>query len=104
MRLEIKNEKTNPLMKRKELLIEIENPEECTPSRAGVQMLLSKQISTEPEKIEIVKIISESGMPKSKAHVFIWDEKKVEDLSKKKEEAKESKAEDKIKEAKAEPQ
>ncbi len=85
MKTEIAKEKYNPFMKRKELVVGIENPEEPTPQKAALQQLLAKEIGKEVEHIEVYDIMPENGMPKATAHVFIWDEKKAKDLSKKEE-------------------
>ena len=87
MRTEIAKEKYNPFMKRKELVVGIENPEEPTPQKAALQQLLAKEMGKEVEHIEVYDIMPENGMPKAVARVFIWDEKKVKDLSKKEEKA-----------------
>ena len=83
MRLEIKNENYNRFLKRKEMNVDIEHPEESTPSMASVQQLIAKQANIEVEKTEIKEIITSLGVPTSKCLVFVWDEKKVKDLSKK---------------------
>ncbi len=85
MKLEISSEKHNRFMKRKEVEVAIEHPEEATPSTAAVQQLVSKQTSTPPEKIEVKEIFSDLGAATSKGLIFVWDEKTVKDLSKKEE-------------------
>lgn len=80
MRLEIKNEKYNRFLKRKELDILIEHPEEATPSTASVQQLLAEQAGSQTEKTEIKEIISDKGAPMSRCLAYVWDEKTVKDL------------------------
>jgi ribosomal protein S24E len=77
MKIDIVGERYNPFMKRKELIVEIENPEEPTPSKAQLAELLTKHIQEEAERIDITKILSSRGNAKSKAWVFVWDEKRV---------------------------
>lgn len=93
MKHDIKNEKYNKFLKRKELLIDIENPEEATPSKAGLQQLLAKEAGKDVEHFEIVDIMPSHGLPRSSARVFVWDEKKAKDLSKKEEPKEEAKSE-----------
>lgn len=85
MKTEIVQDRYNPFLKRKELVIDIENPEEPTPSKAQLQHLLAKEVNKDVENIEILDIFSGHGIPRSKARVFVWDEKKVKDLAKKEE-------------------
>lgn len=82
MKVNIANEKDNPLLKRKELSLEIEHDGSSTPSCAALQQLLSKQINKDIEHIDIRKIFSGRGITKSFAKVFVWEEKKAADLSK----------------------
>jgi len=91
MKTEMLQEKYNPFMKRKELVIGIENTEAATPQKAALQQLISKEMNKEVEHIEIIDIMPSTGMPKATAHVFIWDEKKTKDLSKKEEKAEDKK-------------
>lgn len=83
MKLEIKNENYNRFMKRKEIGIDIEHPEESTPSMAAVQQLVAKQTNAAVEKVEVKEIVSARGAPSSSSLIFVWDEKNVKDLSKK---------------------
>lgn len=85
MKVEIKKEYYNKFLKRKELDVDIEHPEEATPSTAALQQIVSKQASTPAESTEIMEIITAMGAPVSKGLVFVWDDKKVKDLSKKEE-------------------
>ena len=82
MKLSVINEKDNPLFKRKELQIEIDHDASATPSKAEVQLLMSKELKKSVENVDIRSIFSDSGISSSKAKVFLWEEKKVPDLSK----------------------
>ena len=89
MKVKTINEKENPLFKRKELSLEIEHEESKTPAKAELQKEMAKHLKKDVQQIEIKSIFSDCGTAKSKAKVFVWEEKKVPDLSKavKKEEA-----------------
>lgn len=91
MKIEVKDERHNPFMKRKELTVEIENPEEATPSKASLQQLVAKQLSKDAEHVEIIDIMQGKGVSKAKARIDVWDEKKAKDLSKKETPAEEKK-------------
>ena len=94
------SEKQNPYMKRKEIILELDHAIESTPSKAAVQELLAKQLSAEKEKIEIIDIVSETGLAKSKSHIFVWEETPVKKI--KKAETKEQKENVKSEETKKE--
>ena len=73
-------------MKRKELDLLIDHTGMATPPVAAFQQLLAKELKTAPEKIEVKNIFSLFGAAKANSKVYIWDENKVEDLNKPKEE------------------
>lgn len=77
MKIIIVNEKDNPNMGRKELLIAVEHVAGATPSKAGLQQFLAKHFGIEPEQIEIKNIFSLLGRQQSKAKVFVWKEKRI---------------------------
>ena len=77
MNLNITKEKYNPFMKRKELVVNIDNPEEPTPSKAQLAELLTKHVGKETDHIDIIDIFPARGLAKSTARVFVWDEKRV---------------------------
>ena len=77
MRLEIKNENYNRFLKRKEIEIYIDHPEEATPSTASILELVSKQASSEIDKTEVKEIMTSSGSAESTGVVFVWDEKVI---------------------------
>jgi len=82
MKIEIKEEKENPFLRRKEFIVEVDHKDETTPSKAALQQYLVKELKKEAEYIDIRNIFSYSGMSKSKAKVFVLEEKKAQNLSK----------------------
>ncbi|MBI3190585.1 hypothetical protein HYZ41_02690 [archaeon] len=82
MKVDIKSERYNPFLKRKELVVHIENPTEPTPRKSALQQLMAKETKKDVENIEVIDIFSNNGEPKAVAHVDIWDDKKVRNLSK----------------------
>jgi small subunit ribosomal protein S24e len=77
MEIQIINEKENPLLKRREVLANINYQGGSTPSKAELQKILAEQLKANIENIEITKIISEVGLSKGRAWIKIWQEKKV---------------------------
>jgi small subunit ribosomal protein S24e len=70
------SERQNPLMKRREIQIEIKYGG-ATPGKAHVQEHIAAKLSVEPESVEVVKILSEHGKSAGKAWLKIWEEKKI---------------------------
>jgi len=77
MKFQVIEEKENPMLKRKEIFISLDYEKGSTPSKADLQKLLAEQLNANIENVEISKILSEVGLPKGKALVKIWEEKKV---------------------------
>jgi len=77
MKIEVIKENENPLMKRKELVVSIDFDKGATPSKADLQKPLAEQLKANIENLEISKILSEVGLPKGKAWIKIWEEKKI---------------------------
>jgi ribosomal protein S24E len=77
MKFQVIEEKENPMLKRKEVLISLDYEKGSTPSKAELQKVLSEQFNANIENIEISKILSETGLSKGKSWIKIWQEKKV---------------------------
>jgi ribosomal protein S24E len=77
MKIQVLVEKDNPLLKRKEVIVSLEYNGKSTISRAELQKMFSDEFKANIESVEISKILSEIGMPKGKAWIKIWKEKKV---------------------------
>ncbi|MBI4896308.1 MAG: hypothetical protein HY832_02060 [Candidatus Aenigmarchaeota archaeon] len=81
-------EKENTLFHRKELVLSIPHPDAATPSLALMQHALAKQFHKTVEQVDIRSLTSQKGLAASVARVYLWEEKKVADLAKPKEEKK----------------
>ncbi|MBI4170519.1 MAG: hypothetical protein HY514_02410 [Candidatus Aenigmarchaeota archaeon] len=77
MKLELKNERLNPHLKRKELEIEIDHENEATPQKAALVELIAEQFGHTIENTDVRGIYTHRGAGKSRAKVFVWAEKKV---------------------------
>ena len=93
MKTTIKDQKDNPFLKRKEILIEIDHSSSPTPSKAALQQLIAKELKETAEKVDVRSIYSGQGLAKANAKIFVWHDKKVKDLSKKEEPKEEPKKE-----------
>ena len=74
MLFDVKQEKSNPLLKRKELIVQINYEGRSTSSRAEMELALSKNKNIDVDKIEIRKIISDHGKSTGKAWVWLHEE------------------------------
>jgi small subunit ribosomal protein S24e len=88
MKLEVKNEKMNPHLKRKELQIDVDHEGQATPKKDALQQLVAKQFGHNTENTDVRTIHTEGGAARSTAKVFVWAEKKPEEKKKDKKEAK----------------
>ena len=105
--MKVIEEKENPLLKRKEVLVLLEYDGKATMSKAVLQKMVSEEMKAAIDSVEVSKILSEVGTPMGKAWIKIWKEKKVPNYSEAKkpkegeakaEAPKEAKAEEKPKE------
>jgi small subunit ribosomal protein S24e len=81
MNMKVIEEKENPLLKRKEVIFSLEYDGKATVSKAELQKMVSEEMKTALDSVEISKILSEVGTPRGKAWVKIWKEKKVPNYS-----------------------
>jgi len=77
MKFQIIEEKENPVIKRREILISLDYDGKSTPAKAELQKSLAEHFKISIENVEISKILSETGLTKGKAWIKIWQDKKV---------------------------
>lgn len=75
MKLEIKERKSNPLMKREEALVSIEHGGKATPNRRQVIAEVAKLLDARPEGIIIDRITTQGGMASSEVRVLAYSRK-----------------------------
>lgn len=75
MKLEIKERKRNPLMKREDVLITIDHEGKATPNRAQLMEDVAKLLKTRKENIVVNRIITAGGSTLSEAKVFSYSRK-----------------------------
>ena len=95
-------EKNNPIFKRKEFLLKMDY-DGPTPSKAVLQQMLAKDFKTQPNRVEINKIISFLGKASGKIWVRVWEEKEIELYKEKNAPKEEAPAEEPKSEVKEEP-
>ena len=77
MKIQIIDEKENPMLKRRELVVSIDYEGGSTISKADLQKNLSEELNANIENVEVSKILSEIGLTRGKAWIKVWKEKKV---------------------------
>ena len=82
MEMKIIKDFDNRLMKRRELIVEIDYNGGPTPSKAELQKFFATKFAVEPGRVEISKIMSKKGHASGRVWIKIWDEPKVEVLFK----------------------
>jgi ribosomal protein S24E len=81
-------EKDNPALKRKDLMLLVEHAGEATPKTIDVAKKIVDQFKTKLDNVEIVYLFSEKGVASTKVKARIWKEgspRKVEVKEEKKE-------------------
>jgi len=91
MRFDVLEEKNNPLLRRKEIVLGLDYEGGATPKKEDLIEKLAEHFKVEKEFIEISQITSATGIPKGKAFVKVWEIKPPEKKKVKKEEKKEEK-------------
>lgn len=70
------DQKQNPLLKRKEITVEIDY-DGATPSKAALQQTFAKEFKAEPNRVEISKITNEVGKDSGKILIRVWEDKDI---------------------------
>ncbi|MEM5832212.1 MAG: hypothetical protein QXS69_03680 [Candidatus Aenigmatarchaeota archaeon] len=73
MEIKVLQEKNNNILKRKELIIEIDHTSKPTPSREELANEISNKFNVDKDKIEIDYILSYRGLSKAKAKIKIYE-------------------------------
>jgi ribosomal protein S24E len=105
MKLDVVEKKENPFLKRTDLILTVDHKGQATPKTEDIEKSIAEEFKTVPEKVEVVYILSEKGLAKSRVKAKVWKEKTVEKKKKttpKKEAPDESKVEEKKQETKPE--
>jgi len=93
--VKVLEEKENPVLKRKDLLLMLDHKGEATPKSDDVVKLVIDKFKGDPKKIEIVYMFSKKGAAKTKAKVLIWKDKVIEKPKEKKKSESEQPTEEK---------
>ena len=75
MKLEIKERKRNPLMKREDVVVRIDHEGKATPARLQVMEEVAKLLKTKKENLVVNRIITAGGSTVSETKVFSYSRK-----------------------------
>lgn len=79
MELNLISERYNPLLKRREISVEINHPGEGTPTRASARELLTSKLKTDKGKLVIRKMTTKTGMNKTFCEVEVYEDPNLMD-------------------------
>ena len=87
MKLNITEEKENPLLKRKSVILNLDFEKGATASKADLQKRIAEHYKVEPKHVEIIKVLTKTGNFQGKAWANVWEEKEIPIYGEKKAEA-----------------
>lgn len=113
MKAKVIEDKRNPVLKRREMIVEVSHDEKGTPERLTLREFMSKQFDEKIENLYVVKIEGRTGSDKSLCHIEIYESRELAEdalpehvitrnLPPEKRKAKQKKEEEKREEAKKE--
>ena len=74
MEIKVNNEFYNPLLKRKEISLEIEHAGEGTPERFDVRKRMASKLGTKIENVFVVDLRTSTGMQKTVCSLQVYDD------------------------------
>lgn len=77
MKAKVVEENRNPVLKRKEMLVEIAHDESGTPDRIAIKKLVASQLDEKPENLYVVKVEGKAGTELSLCHIQIYETKEL---------------------------
>jgi ribosomal protein S24E len=77
MEIKVKNESYNPLLKRKEITLEIEHKGEGTPQRFDIRKRMASKLNAKIENTFIVSLDTSTGMQRSTCSLEVYDDSRA---------------------------
>jgi ribosomal protein S24E len=72
--LKVKQDNYNPLLKRKEVSIEVEHEGQGTPSRVDLRKAVASKFSTKPENVYIIEVETKTGTQDAVCLIEVYDD------------------------------
>jgi ribosomal protein S24E len=77
MEIKVKNESYNPLLKRKEITLEIEHKGEGTPQRFDIRKRMASKLNAKIENTFIVSLDTSTGLQRSTCSLEVYDDSRA---------------------------
>ena len=77
MEIKVNNEFYNPLLKRKELTLEIEHTGEGTPQRFDIRKRMASKLNTKIENVFVVSLDTSTGLHRSTCSLQVYDDSRA---------------------------
>ncbi len=74
MEFKVRQDNYNPLLKRKEVYVEVDHDEEGTPSRVELRKAIAAKYSTKPENVYVVNVETKTGTQSAICEVQVYDD------------------------------
>jgi len=72
--LKVKQDTYNPLLKRKEVSVEVEHEGQGTPSRVDLRKAVASKFSTKPENVYVVDVETKTGTQSALCQIEVYDD------------------------------
>ena len=77
MEIKVSNELYNPLLKRKEITLEIEHTGEGTPQRFDIRKRMASKLSAKIENVFVVSLDTSTGLQRSTCALQVYDDSRA---------------------------
>jgi len=77
MEIKVNNESYNPLLKRKEITLEIEHTGEGTPQRFDIRKRMASKLNTKIENVFVVSLDASKGLQRSTCSLQVYDDSRA---------------------------
>jgi ribosomal protein S24E len=77
MEIRVKNESYNPLLKRKEITVEIEHTGEGTPQRFDIRKRMASKLNAKIENTFVVSVDTSTGLQRSTCSLQVYDDSRA---------------------------
>jgi ribosomal protein S24E len=77
MEIKVNNESYNPLLKRKEITLEIEHTGEGTPQRFDIRKRMASKLNTKIENVFVVSLDASTGLQRSTCSLQVYDDSRA---------------------------
>lgn len=81
MEIKVNNEFYNPLLKRKEITLEIEHTGEGTPQRFDIRKRMASKLNAKIENVFVVSLDTSTGLQRSTCALQVYDDSRAASLT-----------------------